>query len=732
MTKYPINIDETGQLLAEGRLSELFDRLANVAEGFPALAPMRREIASLREQYGYMADYALRGLPDPGLAANHAAVADRLRSIADTMLRTLMIADAPTLYYSMLRTASVTPQAPVGDLVATLRHLRQRLSLAALAENAADASRELTSRAETTLRDLFNRLWTTHPLSSQDAEAVTILLGDKAIPDSDRQLAVSALTLGLTEWFDERKLMLLFDAYTDGSTVVSVRALCGILLTLWFYRTRPLSAALRQRFDTVRELPSWTSDVRLASMQFIRARDTERVTRKFNEEVLPEMLRMRPEIEKLSREPISPESIEENPEWAEMLDKSGLTDKLREMQEMQEQGDDVMMATFSQLKTFSFFHEVSAWFTPFTASRSEFLTPASAPFIPLLEMLESSPAFCDSDKYSVALSLSQIPEAQRSLITSQMQAHSEQFDAMRAASAGVTSDRADAGANYVRSLYRFFKLFRRKGEFRDPFADGLNLPALPALGGVFDDAETLSLIGEFYFSRRYWADAFEIFDRLDRLTEPSAALYQKMGYARQMLGDTPEALRYYEQSEMLDAASAWTRRRLAACHRAMGNYESALRYYRSLADDRPDDVSLALNTGLCLVKLRRYDEALQSLFKAEYLGSSSPKAMRAIAWCTLLGGDYDRARTYTDRLLALPDPTATDLLNAGHLELLTGHPDRAASLYARSIAARGDDAASFRADLMRDFASVDALRAIDPIIRAIVADRACETASRPR
>ena len=78
-------------------------------------------------------------------------------------------------------------------------------------------------------------------------------------------------------------------------------------MAMWLYRGRTFDRALRQRFDALREMPSWASDVRMATMQFIRARDTERLTRKFNDELLPEMLKLRPELEKLQRKPLDPD-----------------------------------------------------------------------------------------------------------------------------------------------------------------------------------------------------------------------------------------------------------------------------------------------------------------------------------------------------------------------------------------------------------------------------------------
>ncbi|MCM1163799.1 MAG: tetratricopeptide repeat protein [Muribaculaceae bacterium] len=733
MTENPINTTEIASMLRDGRISDTLASLSNAAGGLRQLAVYGSEIERLRSQYGYMADFAMSGRPDPSLDESMKELKASILALADAMSRTVIATDTPTLYYSLVRTAPAMPRKHLVEVVDRYFQLNQKLQLASLAENPTEASASLNMRAEACERALFNHIWTTYPLSPSDAEAYRSLLDSPSLPDHVKALAVSAMTLGVMEWHDELRLHLLMDGYDSDNTAVSMRSLCGLLMAMWQWRDRPMSRKLTNRFDVLSELPSWPSDVRMANMQFIRARDTERLTRKFNDELLPEMMKLRPEIERLNRsKPLDMDSPfpEENPEWAELLEKSGLADRLKEMQEIQEEGGDVMMATFSRLKTFPFFNEPAHWFIPFHSDRSELQTDADSGIAALVDIIVNSPMFCDSDKYSVALSLSSMLPAQRDMLTSQLSLQADQFEQIRAAGLNKSSDTAEQILiNYVRNLYRFYKLFRRKSEFRDPFASGMNLPALPALSHIFDDLDTLRLIGEFYFRRRYYADAFQVFSRVDRLTTPEAELYQKMGYCQQALGNLNEAIRFYEQSEMLNPHSRWTRRRLASCHTAAGNHESALHYLKMLAEGKPDDASLSLETGLCLVKLRRFDEALGELFKAEYLGADSPKALRAIAWCTLLGGDYERCRTFTDRVLSLPDPTPRDHLNAGYLDLLTGSPSQAAGHWANSIAARDFDMAAFRADLTRDAAAIPALKAINPITIAIVADRSSQMAS---
>lgn len=730
MTSDILNIKILGEYLYSGLMSEAFGLIDNAMLAAPHLRSFYADVERLRDEYRLMADYALRGLPDPGLDATYADLASRVRSLADMMVRQILTADSPTLYYNTLRYELTEPSNAPALLMEEYRKLVNKLSMAALTENPREASIGLTRSAESVEKRFFNRVWTLAPMSVADSALIAEAVADPGLPRHFKLLAISAVTLGLLEWYDENRMRLLMDIYADGQDAeAAVRSLCGLLTAMWIHRDRPMSHRLAARFALLTDKDGWEDDVRMVNMQFIRSRDTERITRKFTEEVIPEMMKLRPEIEKLRHTQVDPEAMEENPEWAEMLEKSGVADRLKELQELQEDGGDVMMATFSRLKTFPFFNDIANWFLPFHESHSIIMAEEDPTVSSLCAMTGSVPMLCDNDKYSMVLSLAQLPESQRQMMTGQLRMQAEQLEQMRLSSLQTAPREREAiAASYVRDLYRFFKLFRRKGEFTDPFASGLNLPGLPLLAPIFDDADTLSLIGEFYFKRKYYTDAYDTLLRLSCMIPPSAPLYQKMGYCRQAIGDYAGAIDHYEQSELLNAESRWTMRRLAACHRAIGNWEKAVDYYKTLAVTKPDDDRLALNIGLSLVKLRCYDEALQYLFKAEFLGNSSEKSIRAIVWCTLLGADYDRCAKYTDILMSSSTPTPTDLLNAGHLQLLTGHPGEAAALYARSIAGRDFDTRAFLSELESDRCTIAAFAGISPRLLAIVTDKALSLA----
>ncbi len=715
---------EIERLLSARRLTPAFDLLENSVTADPSLWEAKAEVARLRESYAFMTRYALDGMPDPGRAALYDELVESIRSLADRLTRNSRVADASTLYFNTLRYSNMQRGESISSLISEYRRVNDRLSLSVLAENVEQAQRELTLRAEDLEKRIFNLLWTSYPMSVDDQTALAGVMDDKALPSYFKSLMVGAIALGLLEYYDERRMRLLMDCYESSDTELSIRALCGLLIGMWTHRDRPMSRKMRSRFDALVELPGWADDVKMVQLQFIRARETERISRKLTDEVIPQMMKLKPEIDKLKNQPMDAESIEMNPEWEELLEKSGVADRLKELQEIQEDGGDVLMGTFSKLKTFPFFNDISNWFLPFHSSHSLMTGTFDASTRMLFEMIVSAPMFCNSDKFSVILSLGQVPESQRRLMTDQLKAHSDQIAQINLAELNIEKKGREMIANkFVQDLYRFFKLFRRKGEFKDPFNTSLNLVAHPLLQGVFDEAETLQLVGEFYFKRKYYADSFDIFNKLSYKMPPSAELFQKMGYCRQATGALEDAVRYYEQSELLNADSRWTMRRLASCYRALRQWDKALPYYRKLAEFKPDDANLALNIGYCLMETGNYKDALQQFFKAEFLTGESEKSIRPIAWCSLLSGDYERGRKYLSILLS-GTPTPEDYLNAGHLELLTGHLNEAVERYAESIAARNFDVNAFTDAMKADAYLTSRAAGVDDLLLGIVIDRA--------
>lgn len=693
--------------VGERRLRDAFALAHSLAAGVGDTA-VARDVAAAEEGYRYMLEYAARGAEDPARGEMTRRFGSAVLDAIDRLDRENRKADTPTCYFSTLRYEELQAGDSVASLLDRYAKAASEASLFNYVVSGAhsDGFRRMLTDREALERRIFNRVWVTHPLGAADAEALQGALVSADLPVYFRELLVSALTLGGLEYFDEQRIMLLLDAYGSGSERLSVAAFTGLMLLLHSERRRGLSAKAKAKLDAFREGENWCRDLKSAYMELVKTIDTDRISRKIREEVVPEMLKLRPEIDKklnLSIEKLDPAEMEDNPEWQDMLEKSGLADKLKEMSEIQEEGGDVMMGTFAHLKSFPFFNEPANWFLPFHADYSEFSGADAALMQPVAELIASAPFLCDSDKYSFMFSLAHVPAAQRDAMMEQFKAQGDQLARLQAASLTVAgSERRGLFNKLVQNIYRFYRLFRRKGEFRNPFAEGVNLVEAELLRDDILSLELLPLVAEFYFSHGYYSQALGAFDIIAANTVPDAQLYQKMGHAMQKTGNIARAAEMYGKAEMLDGRSDWTLRRMARCLMALNRPEEALTRLRVLEERHPGHAATALNIGRCLLETGRYDEAIGAYYKAEYLDEASGKALRPLAWCLLLTGDLPQSRRYYEKVMERTTPEPADYLNMGHLALAEGRFQEALNLYSLNISSRGGSVNDFIADMRAD------------------------------
>ena len=146
--------------------------------------------------------------------------------------------------------------------------------------------------------------------------------------------------------------------------------------SVYTYRKRTaLYPQIINRLDALSEVPGFTKAIRTITLRFILARETEKITRKLQNEIIPEMMKLSPKISnKINLKDITPEQLGEemNPEWENIFADSSLGKKMEEFSELQQEGADVMHSTFVHLKSFPFFRELSNWLLPFTTEHSSF------------------------------------------------------------------------------------------------------------------------------------------------------------------------------------------------------------------------------------------------------------------------------------------------------------------------------------------------------------------------
>lgn len=689
-------------LIVNHRLREAFTALRSMTPG--QSWKIINEIDKAEEAYALMLNYAMNGADDPHRQVVYDDIVSSLYGLVDKVVRDANIPVGPSLYYSSVRYENLQLDT-IASLLAEYRKVCDNASLFNLAAISRSDKRQRLKEKEHIEQRAFIKIWVSYPLTNDDEEAISEIWNDSVIPSYFKEMVVSALLLGMTEFYDEARIRLLLDAYDCGIEVVSVKAIAALAMSLCMYSDRIPGKKIRDRIAVLRDTTSWSKDVRMVYLQFIRSRDTEKINRKVREELIPRMMELRPEITKINDNASITDlsQLEENPEWQDILEKSGIADKMKELSEMQEDGGDVMMSTFAMLKSFPFFNDLSNWFVPFHSEHSV-ITESDDHDDAIIELLIASPFLCNGDKYSFYFSLKQVPDAQRRMMLSQINAQNINFAELR--NADVLSDdrkRDNIANKYVQDLYRFFKLFRRKGEFRDPFATSLNLWNVAVFQPDINSVDTIRLVSEFYFKHGYYDDALTLFKILVDMIPPENQIFQKMGFSLQQTGDMESALEYYEKAELMNADNIWTIRRLAYCHKILGHSEQALEYFLRLEHADPDDITVSLNIGHCLLELGRHKEAMKYYYKVEFKDEHNVRAYRPLAWCAFMNKEFGVSLRYYEKIMKDGSPTATDYMNMGHLAIASGNYKEAINYYKLSMAESKSDPGQFIQAVKADY-----------------------------
>jgi len=696
-------------LLSNRKLKPAFDLLDQLISE-SGLGEFRDEFVSVEQNYKYMLKYTVEGINDP----------ERQKIYEHLLISSFEIADSTFEQLRMKFSQSIEYQKKRGftkhfitnfdgflkelDKFSIHKELRKLLN-----ESSGTDLRIETENHWQKIYTLFYHVWFTDKMTEDEIQFIRSFLNNESFPTYEKSLIVTGLTLSLMRYFDENKIILLFNAYDIPEEEVSQRALIGLLIGIYYYDQRmPLLHAIMGRLEILIEDPRFRSNFEKSILQFIRSKETEEIQRKLQDEIIPEMIKLSPNLRnKLSIETLLTEGLSEdkNPEWNEILkDAPGLMGKMEELTEMQLDGSDVFLSSFSMLKQYPFFSELANWFFPFTPDHPEIkrnpINKETGDDPVFTQLILKSPVLCNSDKYSFFFSISNIPPEYKKMVADSLSADSEQFEEIAKDDSflGNKKKAETIISQYVRDLYRFFKIHPQRGGFEDIFAwrfDFHNKFAFSKL--LSEDLKIQRSIAEFNFAKNYFSEAADIYESLLRVAD-DAEMLQKLAFCYQKMGDYKKALNFYLKADLFDQNKIWNLKKIALCYRNLKKPDKALEYFQQATILEPENLSLYVSLGQCQMQMNLYEDALKSYYKVEYLSPGNKKIWRPIGWCLFLVGKIEQAEKYYERLIT-DNPNKYDLLNMGHVQWCLGNRKTALAYYKRSI----NDVESSEKDFMEAF-----------------------------
>ncbi|QIK55932.1 tetratricopeptide repeat protein [Dysgonomonas sp. HDW5B] len=680
--------------LSKRQLKDAFELLAKLVVNTQDWHAAEK-LSELETNYKYMLHYQFEDTIDPQKDVIYNTILRTLYELTDDASDELLTIDSSNIFYERLRINTIRTPLTLDEIQKQLKEISDSWALTDLLD-AGDVKnareRELSVKRERVGSELFNYTFVSPRAGKKQELEYTSFINNQDVSVREKLLFVSALTLNLFHRFDGRKMCVLMDACRSNQEAIRQRAIVGLIIVLQMYDVRwQLYPECQFKLDALAEDDSFRRSVLAVVKQLIRSRETEEISRKLTEEIIPEMMKFNSLAgKKLNMQDLMGETdfADKNPDWQKELENSGLANKLQEYSSLQMEGADVFHSTFSNLKNFSFFGELSNWFLPFDTQYSE-LQPLFSDKDGLNGLLQTavlnSSHMCNSDKYSFALSLLQIPVSQRQMMAGRFGEEADQLKEIQkdAESLNPKVNEDVISNQYIQDLYRFFKLYPYKNNFFDIFKLRLNFYDKKSIAPLISDHKSMLQIANYCFDKNFFAEALGIYRKLIADGSFESDLWQKVGYCKQMLDDLSGALEAFLQAELLSPDNSWIIKRIAQVYRSLKDPQHALEYYQRAAQLNPNNLNIELNIGHCYLDLGEYDKALNSYFKIEVLDSKSSKAWRPIAWTAFLLRKFDLAQQYYQQILA-DKPNVHDFLNAGHVELCLNRKKSALDCYLKA------------------------------------------------
>lgn len=661
----------------------------------------------VKNDYRLMQDAMMRGLRDDKIDEVYA---DIMRKVYGAGLDVLI--EEKVKRYSSFAYARVSAQQTEAhpDAVRTVleAYVQDMAMMAFEPENTRKAKMEkLTADHHAYMKQLFNALLVAPMWNDRRAADFADLLLSPTIDRDDALLLVSAVMLATMNVNDPYKWDMLAEVYVRATDeVLKMRALVGWVLSLPYDPRGPrLFPFVQERIKVMLADKTTLKQMLDMQMQMLFCCNADADNEEIQRNIMPTLIKnTNLQMTRLGIVEKEDDPMKDimDPNAAER-DMEEMERKYRKMMDMQKQGSDIYFGGFSKMKTFPFFNDLCNWFAPFNAAHPALGAArerlAGSTF--LNNLMENGP-FCDSDKYSFALAIAQIMDRMPDNVKEMLNSDATFGPTV---SKAEQEDPAYICRSYLQSLYRFFRLYRSKRDFLNPFIldelednDGNALFMSYKLLACPEMEENAVALCGFLLKRKMMRELMSM--AICYKSSQNPRLVRFLALVPMTDGKWQEAYDLFA-SVPEDQHTEESLRGMAHCCMSLKRFGEAVAIYRRLLAMHPDSFSYQLNLAVCLMSSDAFsscgaatslggkvdarpnkvvEEGTKLLYKLDYEHPNNANVRRVLAWCMMLQGSFDKAIDIYTRLLSQPDAVSADRLNAAYAHWLSRDVARAVAL----------------------------------------------------
>lgn len=561
----------------------------------------------VKNDYRLMQDAMMRGLRDDKIDEVYA---DIMRKVYGASLDVLI--EEKVKRYSSFAYARVSAQQTEAhpDAVRTVleAYVQDMAMMAFEPESTRKAKMEkLTADHHAYMKQLFNALLVAPMWNDRRAADFADLLLSPTIDRDDALLLVSAVMLATMNVNDPYKWDMLAEVYVRATDkVLKMRALVGWVLSLPYDPRGPrLFPFVQERIKVMLADKTTQKQMLDMQMQMLFCCNADADNEEIQRNIMPTLIKnTNLQMTRLGIVEKEDDPMKDimDPNAAER-DMEEMERKYRKMMDMQKQGSDIYFGGFSKMKTFPFFNDLCNWFAPFNAAHPALGAArerlAGSTF--LNNLMENGP-FCDSDKYSFALAIAQIMDRMPDNVKEMLNSDATFGPTV---SKDEQEDPAYICRSYLQSLYRFFRLYRSKRDFLNPFIldelednDGNALFMSYKLLACPEMEENAVALCGFLLKRKMMRELMSMAICFKSSQNPR--LVRFLALVPMTDGKWQEAYDLFA-SVSEDQHTEESLRGMAHCCMSLKRFGEAVAIYRRLLAMHPDSFSYQLNLAVCLM-----------------------------------------------------------------------------------------------------------------------------------
>jgi len=271
-------------------------------------------LVDLQQNYRFLLHYYVTGVDDPQRKTVYNKLIAKIFVLNSELREELILRNSSNYEYTQKRYYPHTKRfSSTVDLLNALKYYHSQSEILKNKDELHIVElKRLRSNYEHLIPEFFGLFWLTTVIGSQEKTLFNHVLKAEYPGWIEKSMMVSALTLNLWRMFDESKLMLLFDACQVNEQQVKQRALVGLCFVLAKYnRFLPFFPSIRNRLVLLADDHHIVENFQNIFIQLIATAETEKITKKMQEEILPEVMKISPML----KDKMDTESLLNAEEW---------------------------------------------------------------------------------------------------------------------------------------------------------------------------------------------------------------------------------------------------------------------------------------------------------------------------------------------------------------------------------------------------------------------------------